>query len=294
MIVQNEQCTPNTRGRLRITCPDGLGIVAAVGQFLAEQQANILQSDQYSMDPDGGLFFMRVAFECPQLSERWEKLQHDFQPIARRFQMHTQFSREQIRKRIAILVSKEEHCLLELLWLWQSGDLHADIAVVLSNHDVLEQYVAPLGIPFIHIPVNPQKKQEAEQAQLALLAQYAVDTVILARYMQILSPAFVAHYPHQMINIHHSFLPAFIGGNPYKQALERGVKMIGATAHYVTDALDEGPIIEQDVQRVTHREDLASLKRLGRHIERTVLARAVQWHLDDRVLVVGNKTVVFR
>jgi formyltetrahydrofolate deformylase len=280
------------RVRLRITCPDGLGIVASVAQFLATEGANIVQSDQYSLDPSGGQFFMRIVFECAHAASRLEDMRHRFDRIAKTYDMNVQCSLVAQKKRIGIFVTKEDHCLLELLWLWQAGDLDADIAVVVSNHDTLRHCVAPMGIPFVHIPIND--KEAAERQQLAVLETHGVHTVVLARYMQIVSPTFVAQYPQQMINIHHSFLPAFVGGNPYRQALDRGVKMIGATAHYVTNVLDEGPIIEQDVQRVTHRDDLEALKRIGKHVERTVLARAVQWHLDDRVLVIGNKTVVFR
>lgn len=280
------------RARLLISCPDQPGIVAAVSTFLFERGANIVHADQHSTDPWGGQFFMRVEFDLPGLAERREQVEREFSPIAERFAMAWRLALAARRKRIAVFVSKEEHCLLELLWQWQAGELEGEIVRVIGNHPDLRSRVEPYGIPFHHIPVARERKAEAEAAQLALTAGQ-VDLVVLARYMQIVSPDFIAHHPNQIINIHHSFLPAFVGAKPYAQAYERGVKLIGATAHYVTAELDAGPIIEQDVQRVDHRSDVADLKRIGRQIERVVLARAVRWHLEDRVLVHGNKTVVF-
>jgi len=280
------------RARLLISCPDRPGIVASVSRYLSEHQANIVQSDQYTMDPEGGMFFIRIEFDLPELEGKLPVLIHEFQPIADKFGMSYQFSAAAKRKKLAIFVSKEDHCLLELLWQWQAGDLYADIAMVVSNHESMRELVESFGIPYHHIPVTPDTKQEAEELQLNLV-DGKVDTIILARYMQIISPKFLQHYPNRIINIHHSFLPAFVGGKPYAQAYNRGVKLIGATAHYVTEELDGGPIIEQDVQRVSHRDNVDSLKRIGRHIERIVLARAVQWHCEDRILVHENKTVVF-
>lgn len=244
------------------------------------------------MDPDGGMFFIRIEFDLPDLEQKLPDLEQRFQSIAAQFQMKYRFSVAARKKKLAIFVSKEDHCLLELLWQWQAGDLYADIELVVSNHTIMKELVESFDIPFYHVPVTPETKREAEEKQLALV-QGKVDTIILARYMQIISPQFLQHYPNRIINIHHSFLPAFVGGKPYAQAYERGVKLIGATAHYVTEELDGGPIIEQDVQRVSHRDDVNSLKRIGRHIERIVLARAVQWHCEDRILVHQNKTVVF-
>lgn len=281
------------RGRMLISCPDGPGIVATVSKFLYEHGANIVQSDQYSMDPEGGMFFMRVEFDLEGLAGRLSELENDFAEIAERFRMDCRFSLASVKKRVAVFVSKEDHCLLELLWSWQSGDLYADIAVVVSNHPDMKRLVEPFGIPYVHIPVTPETKPEAERRQVEAVERYGADMIVLARYMQIVSPKFIESYRNRMINIHHSFLPAFIGGNPYKQAYGRGVKIIGATAHYVTEELDGGPIIDQDVQRVTHRDNVEDLKRIGRMIERTVLARAVKWHLEDRILVHENKTVVF-
>lgn len=288
MSLQNE----THRGRLLISCPDQPGIVAAVSGFLHEQGANIIHSDQHSTDPWGGHFFMRVEFALPNLLECGPVLERAFAPIGARFGMDWRLAYAARRKRVALFVSKEDHCLLELLWQWRSGELQCDIVRVISNHPDLRSRVEPYGIPYSHIPVTRETKAEAEAAQLELTAGKA-DLVVLARYMQIVSPTFIAQHPMQIINIHHSFLPAFVGAKPYAQAHQRGVKLIGATAHYVTEELDAGPIIEQDVQRVDHRSDVEDLKRIGRQIERVVLARAVRWHLEDRVLVHGNKTVVF-
>ncbi|TJY40932.1 formyltetrahydrofolate deformylase [Cohnella pontilimi] len=280
------------RARMLISCPDRAGIVAAVSQFLYEQGANIVQSDQYTMDPEGGMFFMRIEFDLQDLERRLPSLQEDFARVSDRFSMRWSVFRAARRKRIALFVSKEDHCLLELLWQWQAGDLDAEISMVVSNHDDMRELVESFGIPYHHIPVTPETKAEAERKQLELTAG-SVDLVVLARYMQIISPKFIERFPNRIINIHHSFLPAFVGGKPYQQAYNRGVKLIGATAHYVTEELDGGPIIEQDVQRVSHRENVADLKRIGRHIERTVLARAIKWHVEDRLLVYQNKTVAF-
>jgi formyltetrahydrofolate deformylase len=281
------------RGRLRVVCPDRPGIVAAVSRFLYEQGANIVQSDQYTTHPDAGRFFLRVEFDLPGLSDRVAALREAFTPVAHQFEMDWTLSLAAVRKRMAIFVSKELHCLTELLWRWQMGELFADITAIVSNHPDAGEVANSYGIPFYHMPVTPDTKPEVEQRQIELVDACA-DVIVLARYMQILSPEFVRHRRNQIINIHHSFLPAFIGRNPYQRAYDRGVKLIGATAHYVTEELDEGPIIEQDVERVDHRMDVQDLKRIGRHIERTVLARAVQWHLEDRILVHGNKTIVFR
>lgn len=282
---------PN-RVRMLISCPDGPGIVAAVSHFLYQHGANIVQSDQYTMDPDGGMFFMRVEFDLPSLAERIDQLTEQFGGVAERFKMDWQIFNVRQKKKLAIFVSKEDHCLVELLWQWQAGDLDADISLVVSNHADMKSYVESFGIPFHHIPVTADTKAEAEQRQLEVIGN-DIDVIILARYMQIISPSFIERYRHRIINIHHSFLPAFIGGNPYAQAYNRGVKIIGATAHYVTEELDGGPIIEQDVQRVSHSDDVTELKRIGRTIERVVLARAVKWHIEDRILVHHNKAVVF-
>lgn len=282
------------RACMLISCPDQPGIVAAVSRFLHEHGANIVQSDQYTMDPDGGMFFIRIEFDLLELDRRLDTLVMDFsEVVANKFNMNWRITPENRKKRLAIFVSKEDHCLLELLWQWQAGDLNADIALVISNHPDMRELVESMGIPYHVVPVTADTKQQAEDEQLKLVAEAEADCIVLARYMQIISPAFIKLYRGRIINIHHSFLPAFVGGKPYAQAYNRGVKIIGATAHYVTEELDGGPIIEQDVQRVSHRDDVNDLKRIGRHIERIVLARAVSWHVEDRILVHENKTVVF-
>lgn len=282
----------DTTARLLITCPDRPGIVAAVSNFLFNHGANITALDQHSTDPEGGLFFMRLEFQTPHLDVSREILEKAFaERVAARFEMDWRIAYAADLKKVAILVSRYDHALLELLWRHSNQELPCQLTQVISNHDDLRPEVERFGIPYHYVPVVKDRKEEAEAQMLELLR--GSDLVVLARYMQILTAGFVAHYPNKIINIHHSFLPAFVGANPYKQAYTRGVKIIGATAHYVTEELDEGPIIEQDVARVSHRHDVAELVRLGRDLERNVLARAVQWHLEDRIIVYGNKTVVF-
>jgi formyltetrahydrofolate deformylase len=277
---------------LLITCPDRPGIVAAASRFLYDNGANIVESQQYSTNPVGGTFFLLVEFHLPGLASRLDDLGEKFTPLSDRFSMRWQLVLAGKRKRIAIFVSRAGHALLELLWLAHSGELNVDIRMVISNHADLADIVAAWGISFHHVPVSGKTKDAAEAEQLRLLAD-EVELVVLARYMQILSPRFLAEFPHPVINIHHSFLPAFVGANPYHAAAERGVKLIGATAHYVTAELDAGPIIEQDIVRVDHRCGVDDLRRLGRHVERSVLARAVAWHVDDRIIIHQNKTIVF-
>lgn len=280
------------RGRLLIACPDRSGIVAAVSRFLFERGANIVHSDQHTTAPKGGRFFMRIVFDLRDLQACRESIEREFASIADRFGMEWRLEIAARRKRLAILVSRQDHCLLELLWEWRAGDLQADIALVISNHEDLRDDVVAWGIPFHHVPVQPETKAEAEHRQLELIDGRA-DVLVLARYMQILSGDFCRRWPQRIINIHHSFLPAFAGARPHDQAHRAGVKLIGATAHYVTEELDAGPIIQQDVERVDHRHTVEDLKRIGRAIERRVLAQAVRWHVEDRVLVDGGKTVVF-
>ncbi len=282
----------NEIGRILISCQDRPGIVAAVSKFLYEQGANIVHSDQHTSDPTGGTFFMRVEFQLSDITDKEEKLKSLFTPLGDHFGMAWNLSLASRKKRIAIFVSKAEHALRELLWRKHSGDLSADIAMIVSNHPDLENLAAREEIPFHLISVDKNDKQKAEERQIALMSG-KVDLVVLARYMQIVTPYFIKHYPNKVINIHHSFLPAFVGANPYLQAYERGVKLIGATAHYATEDLDAGPIIDQGVERVDHRQGLDALKRIGQYIERMVLARAVIWHVEDRILVYGNKTIVF-
>ncbi|HKI55990.1 MAG TPA: formyltetrahydrofolate deformylase [Trueperaceae bacterium] len=282
------------RARLLISCPDRPGIVAAVSRFLYERGANITDADQHSSDPHGGTFFMRMAFELAG-DAALDALRVAFaRDVASRLDMRWRMTDARQGKRIAILASKVEHCLQELLWRRRAGEFEDAIVMVISNHDVLRPVVEGFDVPFHHLPIAPgQGSGAAQETRVLGLLEGAADVVVLARYMQILSPEFVARYPERIINIHHSFLPAFSGGRPYHRAYERGVKLIGATAHYVTDALDQGPIIEQDVVRVTHRHNVPELVRMGREIERRVLARAVKLHLEDRILVHGNKTIVF-
>lgn len=282
----------NSQGRLLVSCPDRPGIIATISSFLFERGANIVHSDQHSTDPSGGRFFLRVEFELPDLQLRAADLERDFAPIAERYHMEWRISLAGNVKRLAIFASREDHGVLELLWQRRSGDLRAEIAMVISNHVETGRVVEPWGVPFHHIPVTPDTRTAAERRQRELTSG-AVDLIVLARYMQVLSPDFASEWQRRIINIHHSFLPAFVGANPYAQARARGVKLIGATAHYVTDVLDAGPIIEQDVHRVDHRHTTTDLRRIGRQIERAVLARAVIWHVEDRILVDGNKTVVF-
>jgi len=291
-IKQYKQRNQN-RGRLLVSCPDQPGIVSVISQLLFSYNANIIESSQYSTNPEGGVFFIRIEFECPFLKEKENKMAQQFTEIAAKFSMEWRLTPVYKVKKTAIFVSKELHCLLELLWEWQSGDLMTDIALVISNHEEARDVVEGLNIPFYYIPANKEIRDHVEEKQLKLLKEYDIDIIILARYMQILTPKFVAANPQKIINIHHSFLPAFIGARPYERAYDRGVKLIGATAHFVTNDLDEGPIIEQDIARVDHRSDVNTLKKMGRSIERSVLARAVKWHLEDRIIVHKNKTIVF-
>jgi formyltetrahydrofolate deformylase len=274
-----------------ISCPDKPGIIAAVSRFLFESGANITSSDQHSTDPAGGSFFLRMEFTLP--AERRGGFAERFGlTVGERFGMTWRLWDSARPKRVAILVSRYDHCLHELLWRWRREELEAEIVLVASNWEDLQDDVAVFGLPYHHIPVTPETKPEAEQELLDLLCG-SCDLVVLARYMQILTEDFLDRLGIPIINIHHSFLPAFAGAAPYEKAKQRGVKLIGATAHYVTAELDGGPIIEQDVVRVTHEHSIAQLSRLGAEIERTVLARAVQWHCEDRVVRHGNTTVVF-
>lgn len=285
--------TSDTTARLLITCPDRPGIVAAVSSLLYHHGTNITALDQHSTDPEGGTFFMRLEFQTPHLDISRQALERSFEEtVASRYGMEWRISYVARKKKMAVLVSRYDHALLEILWRSSRGELDAEITQVISNHPDLRIAVEGFGVPYHHIPMTPPTRHEAETQILELLDGKA-DLIVLARYMQILSDTFVDCYPNRIINIHHSFLPAFIGANPYQQASERGVKLIGATAHFVTRRLDEGPIIEQDVIRVSHRHSVRKLKELGQDIERTVLARAVKWYLEDRVIVHGNKTVVF-
>lgn len=279
---------------LLISCPDTRGIVAALAQVLAGHGANILDSDQHT-DRTLGQFFQRIVFDIGLLMTDRGTLERAITEVASRFGMRHRlcFPGSGEKKRVALFVSEYDHCLYDLLLRHRSGELDCEMAAIMSNHRTLAPVAAQFGIPFHYSPKTKETKLEVEARELELLAELEIDLVVLARYMQILSTEFVARYSERIINIHHSFLPAFVGGKPYHQAHERGVKLIGATAHYATEVLDEGPIIEQDVVRSSHRDGVPDLIRKGRDLEKVVLARAVRWHLDDRILAYGNKTVVF-
>ena len=280
-------------GRLLLRCDDRSGLVAAITTFLAEVGANIVSLDQHSTQQTGGTFMQRTIFHLPGLAAAREDLEREFRlRVAEPFGIDYRLTEAAKPKRVALMASTEDHCLLDLLWRNSRGELDMSVVMVIANHPDLADQVRPFGVPFIHIPAKRDIREQAEQRQLDLL-RGNVDLVVLARYMQIVSPQFLDQVGCPLINIHHSFLPAFIGAAPYRRAKERGVKLVGATAHYVTEDLDEGPIIEQDVVRVDHRHDVADLVRLGADVERAVLSRAVQWHCEDRVVRYGNQTVVF-
>ena len=277
---------------LLVSCPDRRGLVAALAQLLYGHGANILDADQHT-DLVAKQFFQRIRFDLTEMRTDRVTLEQAIREVAERFQMKWSLHYSADRKRMAIFVSRYDHCLVDLLWRHRAGELDGDIALIISNHSELKHIADQFGVPFHVVEITKANKAEQETKEVELLEREAVDLIVLARYMQILSAEFVSRFPARIINIHHSFLPAFMGGKPYHQAGERGVKLIGATAHYATTDLDEGPIIEQDVVRASHRDSIDDLVRKGRDVERNVLARAVRWHLDDRVLVYGNKTVVF-
>ena len=275
---------------LLIDCPDRKGLVARVSGLLYERGANILHADQH-IDHDLGLFFMRVEWALDGFD--LAAFREVFTPIATELGMNWKLTSSERPPRVALFCSQYLHCMADLLHRWRTGELVCEIPLIVSNHREVEKLAAFYGVPFEHVPVAAETRADAEARQLALLSQNRIDLVILARYMQILSPQFVAHYPAAIINVHHSFLPAFTGARPYHAAHARGVKLIGATSHYVTEVLDDGPIIEQDVARISHRDQVEDLVARGRDLERMVLSRAVRWHLDRRILCYGNKTVVF-
>jgi formyltetrahydrofolate deformylase len=277
---------------LLISCPDQRGLVARIAQFIYQNNGNILHSDHHT-DAESGLFLMRIEWEMEGFQIPREKLAQTFAPQAASMQLSWELHFSDPAPRVAIMVSRQSHCLFDLLWRHSAGELSAEVVVVISNHPELAPMVERYGIPFAVFPITPETKAEQERRELELLAEHRVELVVLARYMQVLSPQIVDRYPNRIINIHHSFLPAFVGSKPYHQAHERGVKLIGATAHYATADLDDGPIIEQDVARISHRDSVDDLVRRGRDLERTVLARAVRLHLEHRVLPYGRKTVVF-
>jgi formyltetrahydrofolate deformylase len=277
---------------LLVSCGDRTGLVAALSEFVFEYGGNILDADQHA-EVETGMFFMRLVWDLAAFKLARPQIQSALEMLATRFQLTWEVTYSDVRPRVAVFASRSPHCLYDLLLAHQLGELGGDLAVVVSNHDDLRSVAGHFGVRFEHIPVDAADKSRAEAVATRLLDELSVDLVVLARYMQILTPAFVARWPGRIINIHHSFLPAFVGAKPYHQAKERGVKVIGATAHYVTSDLDQGPIIEQDVARVSHRDDVDEMVRKGGELERRVLTRAVRLHLERRVLVSGNRTIVF-
>ena len=283
--------SPNT-GVLLLECVNRKGVVAAVSSFIYEHNGNIVDAEEHQ-DAGLGLYFLRLEWDMVDFALPFERFGSEFAPLASEFGMQWRAALSTYRPKVAIFVSKAGHCLADLLYRHQIGELACDLELVISNHPDLRRLTEFYNIPYHEVPVRPDDKEGAEREQLRLLADRAIDLVVLARYMQVLSDAFIARYPNRMINVHHSFLPAFIGAKPYHRSYERGVKLIGATAHYVTTVLDEGPIIEQDIVRISHRDALEDLIRKGGDAERAVLTRAVRWHIENRILVCGNKTVVF-
>lgn len=277
---------------LLVSCPDQRGLVTHISDFVFQHYGNITHADHH-IDIESGSFLMRVEWELDGFNLPRDEIAARFSPIAEQASMQWELRFSDALPRIALMVSKYSHCLYDLLLRAASGELHGEIALVLSNHSGLESAVKPFGIPFHTFPITPATKIDQEKKELELLASSRIDLIVLARYMQVLSGEFLLRYPNRIINIHHSFLPAFVGSRPYHQAYERGVKLIGATSHYVTEQLDDGPIIEQDTVRISHRDTVEDLIRKGRDLEKVVLARAVRLHLESRVLTYGRKTAVF-
>lgn len=277
---------------LLISCPDQKGLVAAIANLLLQHDANILHADQHQ-DAETNSFLMRVEWDITSFNLSLPQFEAVFAPLAQRFNMQWRLAHSVQRPRMAIFVSRYDHCLADLLYRYQAGELACEIPIIISNHTDTQWLANAYSIPFQHIGVQRDGKTEAEATQLEILRHHHIDFIVLARYMQVLSADFIRHYPNRIINIHHSFLPAFHGAKPYHRAFERGVKLIGATSHYVTETLDDGPIIEQDVTRISHRDDLDDLVRRGADLEKIVLSRAVRLHIEHRVLLYANKTVVF-
>lgn len=282
----------NGHAVLLISCPDQKGIVARLSDFIFKNKGNIVHSDQHT-DAQEGIFFIRLEWELDGFAISPDQLPAAFASIAKEFKMDWDLRFTNRRSKMAVFVSQKDHCLIDLLYRQKEGELAADLAMIVSNHDDQTALAKSFGVPYHHLPITPKTKETQEKKQLELLKKSGVDLIVLARYMQIVSKEFIDAYPNKIINIHHSFLPAFKGGKPYEQAHSRGVKIIGATSHYVTEELDAGPIIEQDVARVSHRDTVADLVRKGKDLEKSVLSRAVRWHLDHRILAYRNKTVVF-
>jgi formyltetrahydrofolate deformylase len=289
--ASNDDSTP-TRAILLFSCPDTRGIVAEVSHFIFTYGGNIIDSSQHH-DEETNTFFMRVEWDIREFTVPAERIRDAFDPIAMKFSMNLILEFPDRVARVALFVSRQGHCLQDILLRHAEGELPCEISLIVSNHETYRSTAEWFGIPFHHVPVTKETKADAEATQRELLRTHNIDLVVLARYMQIISPDFVGEYPNRIINIHHSFLPAFVGARPYHQAFARGVKIIGATSHYVTESLDEGPIIEQDVARVSHRDSVSDLVQKGRNLEKLVLARAVKLHLEHRILAFKNKTVVF-
>jgi formyltetrahydrofolate deformylase len=287
----NAKTTPHTFC-LVISCTDTVGIVASVTHFIAEIDGSLTESNHHT-DVTEGWFYMRNVIDANSLSVGIKEFREKFAIVAQQFDMKWHVRDTRVRQKMVLLASHASHCLADLLYRWQSGELHCDIPCVISNHENLRSMVEWHGIPFHYVPVPKDNKQEAFNKINSIIERHNAETIVLARYMQILPPNMCEQYAGRLINIHHSFLPSFIGANPYKKAFDRGVKLIGATSHYVTKDLDEGPIIEQDVIRVSHSCEKDDMVRLGRDVEKAVLSRGVRFHLEDRVIVRGNKTVVF-
>lgn len=277
---------------LILSCEDRKGLVAKISQFLFQRDANIIDLDEH-VDKNEKMFFIRIEWELNGQANLTDDFMNEFKKLTDEINANWDIKLSEDKKRLAVFVSKYDHCLLEILWRYRNKELHADIPLIISNHPDLEPLAKQYDIPYYCFPITKENKREQEKKELELLREHNIDTIILARYMQILTPDFISEYPNNIINIHHSFLPAFIGADPYKKAYERGVKLIGATSHYVTEELDEGPIIEQDVIRISHKDSLKDLIRKGRDLERLVLARAVDLHVNNRVLQHGKKTIIF-
>jgi formyltetrahydrofolate deformylase len=280
------------RAILLVECPDQKGLDAAIADFIFRHDGNILHFEQHQAGEER-FYLARVEWDLNGFALKLEEFPREFAPIADKFSMHWRLAVSTHRPRVAIFVSKFDHCLVDLLYRQRNGELACDIALIISNHPDAKRHADFYGIAYHHIPVTKENKPEGEARELALLRENNIDLIVLARYMQVLSGDFIARYPQQIINIHHSFLPAFIGGKPHQQAYDSGVKLVGATAHYVTEILDEGPIIEQGVTRITHRDGLEDLVEKGRDLEKVVLSRAVRWHIENRILLYANKTVIF-
>ena len=292
MLSKEKMTTSTPVVTLLLSCADRAGLVSRISHFIYERGGNILDLDEH-VDPVEKTFFIRVSWSTERFSIPLSELEEAFQPLAKEFSASWSIRITGSKTRVAIFVSRYDHCLQEILWRNSIGEFPIAIALIISNHPDLGPLASHYGIPFHHFPMLPAEQEAIEQQEIELLEKHSVDTIVLARYMQVLSPSFVDRYPHCIINIHHSFLPAFVGSSPYRQAYERGVKIIGATSHYVTEELDQGPIIEQDIMRVSHKDTLEDLVRKGRDLERLVLAKALRLHSEHRILVNGKKTVVF-